>query len=93
LDGIRALAVKAHRAVFSRFDTEFNDTFFTAVICLWREKMSIKKMTIGIDSIVIMPNGDQDGAEVGYHPNRVKKLSVDCQRRYFFEPYFDNVEL
>jgi hypothetical protein len=55
---------------FRRFDTAFNDTFFTAVMRRWWDEMSIKKMTIDIDSTVISRYGNQDGAEVGYNPNK-----------------------
>lgn len=60
---------------FARFDTPYNDSLFTCLMKSWWSRISIKKMTIDVDSTVITRYGEQEGAEVGYNPRKKGRAS------------------
>jgi len=55
---------------FSKFDIDRNDSVFPAMMKYWFDQMSLKKMTVDIDSTIITRYGHQQGVEKGYNPGK-----------------------
>jgi len=60
---------------FGKFNVDRNDNVFPTLMKTWFNRMSIKKMTIDIDSTVITRYGNQECAEVGYNPQKRGRAS------------------
>jgi hypothetical protein len=55
---------------FKRFDLKSNDEIFTSLMRQWWDNMHVKRLTIDVDSTVITRYGNQEGAEIGYNPQK-----------------------
>jgi Transposase DDE domain group 1 len=60
---------------FRKFTTEGNDALFTSLMRKWWDRMAIGKVTIDIDSTVCTRYGEQEGATVGYNPQKKGRAS------------------
>jgi len=60
---------------FQRFDIDRNDAVFPVLMKKWWDKISLKKMTIDIDSTVITRYGRQEYAKKGYNPHKPNRTS------------------
>lgn len=60
---------------FSKFSLEQNDEIFPQIMRELMTKVPMAYMTLDIDSSIITRYGDQEGAEVGYNPDKPGRKS------------------
>lgn len=60
---------------FGKFSIEGNDLLFSKLMRQWWSRMDIAKLTVDFDSTVITRYGKQEGAEVGYNPQKHGRAS------------------
>ena len=60
---------------FSKFDFQFNDELFTTLQSYWFSQIKVPRLTIDIDSTVLVRYGKQEGATIGYNPKKHGRAS------------------